>query len=202
MFVSVEEAVQAIANGEIILLTDDESRENEGDLVCAGVHAGPQAVNFMITHGRGILCAVVDAAIAARLSLRQPEGNHDPRGTAFTQSIDAIEGNTTGVSAYDRANTLATMLKPQSTAADFYTPGHLFPLIARNGGVLERDGHTEGIMDLVRLAGLPHVGVLCEKVGEDGTMARLEDLTSFAREYRLKMCTVAALIEYRRRTGR
>lgn len=202
MFVSVEEAIQAIADGQIIILTDDESRENEGDLVCAGIHADPQAVNFMITQARGLLCAVVGPQVAERLALRQPAGNHDPRGTAFTQSIDAIAGNTTGVSAFDRANTIATMVRPDSAPGDFYSPGHLFPLIARQGGVLERDGHTEGIYDLVRLAGLPPVGVLCEKVKEDGTMARMADLEAFSREYRLKMCSVAAIIEYRRRTGK
>ena len=202
MFVSVEEAIKAIANGEIIILTDDESRENEGDLICAGVHATPQNINFMITHGRGLLCAVLDTSVAERLQLTQPVGNHDPRGTAFTQSVDAIDGNTTGVSAFDRANTIATIVRPDSKLSDFYSPGHLFPLIARKGGVLERDGHTEGVHDLVMLAGLPPVGVLCEKIREDGTMARMADLESFSAEYHLKMCTIAALIEYRKRTGK
>ncbi len=197
MFDPVEEVIEAVAAGEIIVLTDDEKRENEGDLICAGAFATPENINFMLTFGRGVLCAPVDESTAARLSLRIPDGKHDPRGTAFTQSLDAIAGNTTGVSAYERSNTILTMLRPDSVLSDFYSPGHVFPLLGRDGGVLTRDGHTEGTLDLVRLAGLPPVGVLCEILNPDGTMARLPELQIFCRKHNLKLCAISEIIKYR-----
>ena len=196
MFVSVEEAVREVREGRLLILTDNEERENEGDLVCAGVHATPQNVNFMVTYGRGLFCVPVSADVAKRLGLTRPEGHHDPRGTAFTQSVDAIAGNTTGISAYDRANTVAKILRADSTLDDFYSPGHVFPLLEAPGGVMARDGHTEGTLALARLAGLPPVGVLCEILKDDGTMARVPDLLIYAKRHGLKMCSIAALREH------
>lgn len=197
---SIEEAVAALAAGEIIVLTDDEDRENEGDLICAGAFATPEAVNFMVTYGRGVLCVPVVPEVASRLNLALPPGKHDPRGTAFSQSLDAVCGTTTGVSAFDRARTIAEILRPDSSADDFYTPGHVYPLLGRPGGVLERAGHTEGTLDLVRLAGLPPVGVLCEILNADGTMARMPDLELFTARHRLKLATIADLVAYLRKT--
>jgi 3,4-dihydroxy 2-butanone 4-phosphate synthase/GTP cyclohydrolase II len=199
---SIEAAVAALANGEIIILTDDENRENEGDLICAGAFATPDNVNFMVTYGRGVLCVPVTPEVAARLSLTLPPGKHDPRGTAFSQSLDAVANTTTGVSAFDRAQTIAEILRPDSTGDDFYTPGHVYPLLGRPGGTLERTGHTEGTLDLVHLAALPPVGVLCEILNPDGTMARMPDLQLFAARHHLKLATIADLVEYRRKTGR
>lgn len=199
MFDAVEMVIAAIANGEIVVLTDDEDRENEGDLVCAGAFATPKNINFIVTHGKGILCVPVAPEVAVRLNLAIPAGKHDPRGTAFSQSLDAIKNTTTGVSAFDRAQTIAEILRPDSTLDDFYSPGHVYPLLGRPGGVLERTGHTEGILDLVRLAGLPPVGVLCEILNPDGTMARLPELEVFRREYKLKLCSIASLVEYRQK---
>ena len=201
MMDSVETVIAALAAGEIVVLVDDDNRENEGDLICAGAFATPANINFMVTYGRGLLCAPVGGEIAARLSLAVPPGKHDPRGTAFTQSLDAIAGTTTGVSAFDRAKTVAEMLREEATQADFYTPGHLFPLLARPGGVLERRGHTEGVVDLMRLAGLPPVGVLCEILNPDGTMARLPQLQIFCREHGLKLCSVEEIAAFRRARG-
>jgi len=197
MFDPIEDAVAALAAGGIVVLTDDENRENEGDLICAGAFATPRNINFMVTHGRGVLCVPVDPATAERLSLAVPPGFHDPRGTAFSQSLDAIAGTTTGVSAFDRARTIAEIMRPSSSIGDFYSPGHVYPLLARPAGVLERTGHTEGTVDLVRMAGLPPVGVLCEILKDDGTMARLPDLQLFCREYGLKLCSIADIVEYR-----
>ncbi len=199
---SIEEAIAALAAGEMIVLTDDEDRENEGDLICAGAFATPDNVNFMVTHGRGLLCVPVAPEVAARLELALPPGKHDPRGTAFSQSLDAVSGTTTGVSAHDRARTIAEILRPDSVAADFYTPGHVFPLLGRSGGVLERAGHTEGTLDLVRLAGLPPVGVLCEILNADGAMARMPDLRRFVARHGLKLATIADLAAYRKSTGK
>ncbi len=198
MFDPIEDVIAAFGRGEVVILTDDEERENEGDLVGAGVFADASMVNFLVTHGRGLLCAPLSEAYARRLGLAEPPGKHDPRHTAFTQSVDAVAGNTTGVSAFDRARTVAALADPGSTLDDFYSPGHLFPLIARPGGVLERPGHTEAVVDLAVLSGLPPVGVLCEILNGDGTMARVPQLELFRREHHLKMGCVADLIEYRR----
>lgn len=197
MFDSIETVVAALAIGEIVVLTDDENRENEGDLICAGSFATPENINFMLTYGRGVLCAPVTPEIAERLLLKLPDGRHDPRGTAFSQSLDAINGNTTGVSAYDRARTIAEMMNPLSTIDHFYSPGHLYPLLGKPHGVLERNGHTEGTLDLIKMANLPPVGVLCEILNKNGTMARLPDLKLFCKKHHLKWCSVAMIIEYR-----
>ncbi|MGE4300036.1 MAG: 3,4-dihydroxy-2-butanone-4-phosphate synthase [Victivallaceae bacterium] len=197
MFDPIEEVVAALAAGEIVVLTDDENRENEGDLICAGAFATPRNINFMVTHGRGVLCVPVDVTTAERLSLAVPPGRHDPRGTAFSQSLDAVSGTTTGVSAFDRSRTIAEIMRPSSSIDDFYSPGHVYPLLARPAGVLERTGHTEGTVDLVKMAGLPPVGVLCEILKDDGTMARLPDLQVFRRRHGLKLCSIAAIVEYR-----
>ena len=198
MFTPIKEAIQAIAKGELLVLTDDENRENEGDLICAAQFATPQKINFMVSFGRGVLCVPVGQETAQRLKLQVPTGNHDPRGIAFSQSLDAIHHTTTGVSAFDRAQTIADILRSDSTIDDFYSPGHIYPLLGRSGGVLERTGHTEGTLDLVRLAGLPEVGVLCEILNDDGTMARIPDLEQFCFKYHLKMCSIADLVAFRK----
>ena len=197
-FDAVEAVVAAIGRGEIVIITDDEDRENEGDFIAAADFATPETINFMITHGRGLLCAPLTARRAAELDLAEPAGNHDPRRTAFSQSVDAIRGNTTGVSAFDRARTVAALNDPVSRPADFYSPGHLFPLIAREGGVLTRDGHTEATVDLAALAGLRPAGILCEILNPDGTMARLPELLKIAGRFQLRIGSVADLIAYRR----
>ncbi len=195
-FDPIEEVIAAVGRGEMVVITDDEDRENEGDLIAAASLTTPEIVNFMVTHGRGLFCVPLAPEIAVRLSLAQPTGKHDPRCTCFTQSVDAVEGTTTGVSAFDRAVTVKKLVEPVATIDDFYTPGHIFPLIARPGGVLERAGHTEAAVDLARLAGLPPAGVLCEILNPDGTMARLPDLLKFREEFKLKLGNVAALIRY------
>lgn len=195
-FSPIEEVIAAIGRGEIVIITDDENRENEGDLIAAAALITPQKVNFMLIHGRGLFCVPLDSSIATRLSLTQPHGKHDPRCTCFTQSVDAINGTTTGVSAFDRAKTVQELVRQDSSLSDFYSPGHVFPLIARDGGVLVRPGHTEAAVDLARLAGLPPAGVLCEILNPDGTMARIPNLIPFAKEYNLKIGSVASLIEY------
>lgn len=198
MFDPIEEVIAAVGCGELVVLVDDENRENEGDLICAGSLADAKMINFMVTWGRGVLCAPMSLAFAARLGLKEVEGRHDPRHTAFTQSVDVIEGTTTGVSAFDRALTVQALADESSILDDFYSPGHVFPLIARPGGVLERPGHTEATVDIARLAGQPAVGVLCEILNEDGTMARVPQLEGFAWRFGLKMGSVADLIEYRK----
>lgn len=198
-FDPLEAVIAAFGSGEVVILTDDAGRENEGDLIVAGCHATPEAVNCLITHGRGLLCVPMAAAWAARLNLVEPVSKHDLFNTAFTQSVDVIAGNTTGISAFDRARTIKALSDPASTLEDFYSPGHVFPLIARPGGVLERDGHTEGVVELATLAGLPPVGVLCEILNPDGSMARLPDLELLKQRLGLKMTSIADLIACRRR---
>ncbi len=193
-FDPIEEVIAAIGRGEMVVITDDEDRENEGDLIAAASLTDANIVNFMVTHGRGLFCVPLAPEIAGRLGLAQPEGKHDPRCTCFTQSVDAVDGTTTGVSAFDRAQTVQALMNPASTLDDFYTPGHVFPLIAKAGGVLERPGHTEAAVDLARLAGLPPGGVLCEILSADGTMARLPELLEFRSRFHLKLGSVAALI--------
>jgi len=195
-FDPIEEVIAAFGRGETVIITDDENRENEGDFIAAASLTTGETVNFMVTHGRGLFCVPLAPEIAARIGLAQPGGKHDPRCTCFTQSVDAVEGTTTGVSAFDRANTVQALMKPDATFDDFYTPGHVFPLIAKAGGVLERPGHTEASVDLARLAGLPPGGVLCEILNPDGTMARLPQLLVLRQTLRLKLGSVAALIAY------
>ncbi len=198
-FDPVEELIAAIGRGEMVIIADDENRENEGDLVVAAAHATPAAINFMATYARGLICVPLDEARARELQLHTPASLSDPFGTAFTQSVDARGVTTTGISAYDRAATVAALIDPASSPGSFISPGHLFPLIARPGGVLRRTGHTEAAVDLARLAGLTPAGVICEIMNDDGTMARLPQLNEFRKKHHLKWGTVADLIAYRRR---
>jgi 3,4-dihydroxy 2-butanone 4-phosphate synthase/GTP cyclohydrolase II len=198
---SVAEAIAAIAAGELIVVVDDDDRENEGDLIMAAVKATPEKVGFMIRHTSGIICAPLLPERADQLQLSPMVAtNRDPMRTAFTVSVDYREGLTTGISADERTNTLRALANDNCIAGDFLRPGHVFPLISRSGGVLIRSGHTEAATDLARLAGLPEVGVLAELVNDDGTVKRLPQLLDFAREHRLKIVSIADLIEHRIRT--
>jgi len=198
-FVTTEEAIAAINAGRMIIVVDDEDRENEGDLVMAAEKVTPEAINFMATHGRGLICLSLTPERSDELQLAQMvEANSDSLRTAFTVSIDAREGTSTGISAYDRALTITKTVDPAARPEDFNRPGHVFPLRARKGGVLKRAGHTEASVDLARLAGLHPAGVICEIMREDGTMARVPDLLLFAEKHGLSICTIADLINYRR----
>jgi 3,4-dihydroxy 2-butanone 4-phosphate synthase/GTP cyclohydrolase II len=184
----------------MVVVVDDENRENEGDLTIAAQFATPDAINFMATHARGLICLCLTEERADELALRpMTEHNEAPLGTAFTVSIEAREGVTTGISAADRSRTIQVAIHPDSTAHDLVQPGHVFPLRARPGGVLERMGQTEAAVDLARLAGLTAAGVVCEIMNEDGTMARVPDLAPYCERHGLRMVTVADLVEYRRR---
>lgn len=197
----VERAIEEIRAGRIIIVVDDEDRENEGDFIFAAEKATPETVNFITRYGRGVVCAPLSPEIADRLELRQmTDRNTALLGTPFTVSVDAVEGTTTGVSASDRAITLQKLADPQSVPRDFAIPGHVFPLRATEGGVLRRAGHTEATVDLARLAGLREVGCLCEILNEDGTMARLPDLLALAKEHSLAVISIEDLIRYRRRS--
>ncbi|MCX7750886.1 MAG: bifunctional 3,4-dihydroxy-2-butanone-4-phosphate synthase/GTP cyclohydrolase II [Candidatus Bipolaricaulota bacterium] len=197
---TVEEAVEALRAGRMIIVVDDEDRENEGDLVMAAEKVTPEAVNFMLREARGLLCVPLPRAWARRLDLKPmvepPEDSHE---TAFTVSVDARWGVTTGISAADRARTILVLADPDSGPEDLARPGHVFPLIAREGGVLRRAGHTEAAVDLCTLAGLQPVGVICEIMNEDGTMARLPELSRFAEKHGLPILTIADLIAYRKK---
>jgi len=197
---TTEELIAAIGAGEMVVITDDEARENEGDLVMAAERITPEAVNFMARFGRGLVCVPITRARAVQLGLYEMGSGRDAFGTKFTVSADAREGITTGISAYDRALTIQRIADPRCSAADLVTPGHVFPLIAREGGVLVRAGHTEATIDLARLAGLSPYGVICEIMKDDGTMARMPDLQEFARQHGLKIGTIADLIRFRRQT--
>ena len=198
VLVGIEEIIEEARNGRMFVLVDDEDRENEGDLVIPAQMATPDAVNFMATHGRGLICLTLQRARVEALGLElMSRSNGTRHETAFTVSIEAREGVTTGISAADRARTVAVAIDPTKSAQDIVTPGHVFPLIARDGGVLVRAGHTEAAVDISRLAGLNPSGVICEIMNEDGTMARLEDLVGFSRRHKLKIGTIRDLIEYR-----
>ena len=198
---SVERAIESFRAGGMVVVIDDEDRENEGDLIMAAETATAESVNFILRHGRGILCAPLSARVADRLELKlMTSRNTALMGTPFTVSVDAVEGTTTGVSAAERALTLRRLADPESAPSDFAIPGHVFPLRAKDGGVLRRAGHTEAAVDLCRLAGLAEVGVLCEILNEDGTMARLQDLRLFAEEHGLEMISIEDLIRHRRRS--
>ena len=200
-FASIEEAIEEIRAGRFVVVVDDEDRENEGDLTIAAQFVTPEAVNFMASHGRGLICLCLTPDRCEELGLRQmTDQNETPFGTAFTVSIEAREGVSTGISAHDRAHTIQVAIDPSSGPRDLVQPGHVFPLRARAGGVLQRSGQTEASVDLARLAGLVPAGVVCEVMNDDGTMARVPDLTSYCERHGLKMVTVADLIEYRRRT--
>jgi 3,4-dihydroxy 2-butanone 4-phosphate synthase/GTP cyclohydrolase II len=203
VFATVEEAIDDIRQGKMVVVCDDESRENEGDLTMAAQFATPEAINFMAKEGRGLICLGLTEERCDELGLRMmTENNETPFGTAFTVSIEAREGITTGISAHDRSRTVQVAIDPSRGAQDLVQPGHVFPLRARPGGVLQRTGQTEAAVDLARLAGLIPAGVICEIMKDDGTMARVPDLIEFCRQHDLKLLTVADLIEYRRRHER
>lgn len=201
MLSSIEEIIAEIAQGKMVIIVDDEDRENEGDLVLAAGAVTAEAINFMITHGRGLVCLALDNKIADALHLPEMvHENSEAMRTAFTISIDLKSGITTGISPYDRAATIKQAVNPAARPDDFVRPGHVFPLRAKEGGVLKRAGHTEASVDLARMAGYPAAGVICEIIKDDGKMARLPDLQLFARQHCLKIGTIASLIEYRRKT--
>ena len=200
MFATIEEAIEDIRQGKFVVVIDAADRENEGDLTIAAQFATPEAVNFMTKEGRGLICLCLSEERCAELGLRQmTEKNETPFGTAFTVSVEAREGVTTGISAPDRSRTIQVAIDPETTPSDLVQPGHVFPLRARDGGVLIRAGQTEAAVDLARMAGLIPAGVVCEIMNEDGTMARVPDLVSYCERHGLKLVTVADLIEYRRR---
>ena len=198
-----EEIIEEARNGRMFILVDDEDRENEGDLVIPAQMATPEAINFMAKHGRGLICLALTPDRVGELGLelmaRRNESRHE---TAFTISIEARDGVTTGISAPDRAHTIATAIDPTKGREDIVTPGHIFPLVARDGGVLVRTGHTEAAVDLARLAGLNPSGVICEIMNDDGSMARRDDLIAFAQHHGLKIATISDLVAYRRRYDR
>jgi 3,4-dihydroxy 2-butanone 4-phosphate synthase / GTP cyclohydrolase II len=197
-FASIPEAIEDFRQGKIIIVVDDEDRENEGDLTIAADKITPEAINFMATRGRGLICLALDAETCTRLDLQPMSAVNTARfGTAFCEAIDAAEGVTTGVSAYDRAHTIRVAIDPNTRPQDLARPGHVFPLRARPGGVLVRAGQTEAAVDLARLAGLAPGGVICEIMNQDGTMARVPQLIEFATQYGFKMISVADLIRHR-----
>ncbi len=200
IFSGIEEAVADIKNGNLIIVVDDEKRENEGDLIGAAEFINPGKVNFMITHGKGLLCAPMLSERLKDLEIPlMTEKINDRHHTKFTVSVDAKHKTTTGISAAERAATIRLLADPQSRTADFVKPGHVFPLMAERGGVLKRAGHTEAAVDLAKLAGLQPVGAICEIIKEDGEMARLKDLIPFAQKHNLKIITIEELIRYRRK---
>lgn len=195
---TIQEAIEDIRNGKMVILVDDEDRENEGDLFMAAQFVTPDAINFMARLGRGLICLTINEDLAHKLNLQPMVKDNKARfGTAFTVSVEARSGVTTGISAADRATTIQAAVVPSAKAEDLVSPGHVFPIIARKGGVLVRTGQTEGSVDLCRLAGLTPAGVICEIMKDDGTMARMPDLEIFAREHDLKIVTIADLIDYR-----
>lgn len=196
----IGDAIADIKAGKMVILVDDEARENEGDLCMAAEAVTPEAINFMARYGRGLICLTMDRVIVKRLKLpMMVQDNQSPYGTGFTVSIEARTGVTTGISAADRARTIQVAVNPDSGPEDLVSPGHVFPLRARRGGVLERLGQTEGSVDLARLAGMQSAGVICEIMKDDGTMARMPDLEKFAAEHDLKIVTIADLVAYRLR---
>ncbi|MDY0220863.1 MAG: bifunctional 3,4-dihydroxy-2-butanone-4-phosphate synthase/GTP cyclohydrolase II [Desulfobacterium sp.] len=199
--ITIEQAIEDIKAGRMVILVDDEDRENEGDLTMAAEAITPEAINFMAKHGRGLICLSMTAEMADRLDLpMMVDDNTSQFETGFTISIEAREGVTTGISAADRARTIQAAVADGATAHDLVRPGHVFPLRARDGGVMVRIGQTEGSVDLARLAGLKPAGVICEIMDEDGTMARMPSLTKFSQEHNIGICTIADLVEYRLKT--
>jgi 3,4-dihydroxy 2-butanone 4-phosphate synthase/GTP cyclohydrolase II len=198
-FDTIDDVLADVAAGKIVIVTDDADRENEGDLVIAAEKATPAAINFMATHGRGLICAPISNARAEQLGLkRMVVENREMYRTDFTVSVDAADGITTGISAHDRARTIQIIANPTSEPNDLVQPGHVFPLRAKDGGVLRRAGHTEAAVDLASMAGLQPAGVLCEILHDDGTMARLPELMQFRKKHELRICTIQSLIAYRR----
>lgn len=201
MVSTIEEAVQDLKEGKIIIVCDDENRENEGDFIALAEKVTPETINFMITHGKGLLCTPVSRDIAESLRFNpMVERNTDSHGTAFTVSVDH-RLTATGISAFERAQTIQAIVSDDAQAEDFNRPGHVFPLIAKDGGVLERNGHTEAAVDLARLAGAKPAGVICEIIRGDGTMARFPELVQMAEDFGLKIITVKDLIAYRRKSS-
>ncbi|NKE08288.1 MULTISPECIES: bifunctional 3,4-dihydroxy-2-butanone-4-phosphate synthase/GTP cyclohydrolase II [Mesobacillus] len=199
MFDPIEEAIYELMQGNVVIVCDDEDRENEGDFIALAEKATPDVINFMATHGRGLICVPIEQELAQKLDLMpMVSRNTDPHGTAFTVSIDH-KYSTTGISAFERSATVLSMLDPESKAADFKRPGHIFPLVAKKGGVLRRAGHTEAAVDLAKLSGAKPAGVICEIMNEDGTMARVPELRKIADQFDLKMITIKDLIQYRNR---
>ncbi|PZX05801.1 3,4-dihydroxy-2-butanone 4-phosphate synthase [Psychrobacillus insolitus] len=197
MFNTIEEAIEDLKVGKSIIVVDDENRENEGDLVALAENIAPETINFMATHGRGLICTPITEELAVKLDFKPMlEKNEDYFGTAFTVSIDHIN-TTTGISAFDRAETIAQIVNPNSIATDFRRPGHIFPLIAKKDGVIERPGHTEAAVDLAKLSGSAPAGVICEIMSDNGEMARLPELMDFAKKHQLKLITIEALIAFR-----
>ena len=199
-FDSIEDAIKDFKAGKMLIVADDEDRENEGDLICSGQMVTPEIINFMANEAKGLVCLAINEERANKIGINpMVEHNTDVKGTNFTQSVDADPkyGVTTGISAYDRAKTIKVILDENSKPEDLRRPGHIFPIIARKGGVLKRTGHTEAGVDLARLANLEPAAVMCEIMKEDGTMARRDDLVEFAKKHNLKFITVAQLIEYR-----
>ena len=198
---TIPEAIEDIRNGKMVILVDDEDRENEGDLFMAAEFVTPEAVNFMAKHGRGLICLTLNEQLAEKINLHLMVNDNQSRfKTAFTVSIEARKGVTTGISAHDRATTIRTAIADHVKPDDIVSPGHIFPILARKGGVLVRTGQTEGSVDLARLAGLKPSGVICEIMKDDGTMARMPDLEIFAKEHGLKIVTIADLINFRMKT--
>ncbi len=198
-FDSIESVLADLRRGNMVIVVDDADRENEGDLIMAGQHITPAAVNFMAKFGRGLICVSTTADRLQQLGIdRMVQQNRESHRTDFQVSVDAARGITTGISAADRAETIRIMSAPVAVPEDLVQPGHIFPLRTKSGGVLQRAGHTEATVDLVQLAGLRPIGVLCEILNDDGSMARLPQLLKFAKKHKLKLCTIAALIEYRR----
>ncbi len=203
VLVGTEEAIEEIKQGRMVILVDDEDRENEGDLTMAAEKVTPEAINFMTKYGRGLLClSMIEQKIQSLDLPIMVSDNKSPYGTAFTVSIEAARGVTTGISVYDRAITILTAVDEDATSQDLVSPGHVFPLRARSGGVLVRAGQTEGSVDLARFAGFTPAGVICEVMNEDGTMARMPDLMKMAELHNLKICTIRDLIKYRMRHER
>ncbi len=204
MFDPIDEVIEAFARGELVVVTDDENRENEGDLICAAEKISAEAINFMATYGRGLICVAITKDVVDKFGLSHMavRGQGDSFGTAFLDSIDATKGISTGISAADRAATIRILVDKNSSADDLVSPGHTFPLQARDGGVIQRAGHTEAAVDLACLAELEPAGVICEILREDGKMARLPELREFAKKHNLKITSVADLIAHRRKTMR
>src|SRR5439155_8638904 len=200
VFAGIEEAIEDIRHGKLVVVVDAADRENEGDLTIAAQFATPEAITFMATHGRGLICLCLTEDRCEELGLRpMTDRNETPYGTAFMDSIEAREGITTGISAHDRSRTIQVAIDHSKGAGDLVHPGHVFPLQARRGGVLQRGGQTEAAVDLAALAGLNPAGVVCEVMNDDGTMARVPDLVPYCREHGLRLITTSDLIEYRRR---
>src|SRR5437763_6361596 len=197
---TIEAVIEDLRNGKMVIVVDDADRENEGDLIMAAEHATAEAINFMAKHGRGLICVPTTADRLQQLGVeRMVTQNRDKFRTDFQVSVDAARGSTTGISAADRARTIQVMADPTAVLDDLVQPGHVFPLRAKPGGVLQRAGHTEAAVDLVKLAGCRSIGVICEIMSDDGSMARLPELVDFAKKHGLKICTIEALIKYRRK---